>query len=107
MGIIEHHTCRQQLLATHAATLRARDLRCDDAHASLETSGAILAAIEELTGACVLDRANAAYEEWQEGTRLAEILDWIEHHFPCTEHGDAIFWGGTRLVYDKNEEEWT
>jgi hypothetical protein len=99
--------CTQQLLSANAWTQCAIEVQCDEAHASLSTSGAIIAAIETLTGTCILDHEGAAYQEWQDGNRLTDILDWLQEHYPEAAHGDRLNWGVTSLLYDKNDEEWT
>jgi hypothetical protein len=80
---------------------------------SLETSGEILYAIEQITGG-VFERnddddreelvGNATFDLWNDGGRTAEILAALPAD--GAEEGDEVFWGFEGLFAEFDGEKW-
>lgn len=77
----------------------------EDALASYETHAVILAAIETLTGASLLDgETSPAYRLWEEDPESA-VAAYIGAHYTA-EEGDVLPWGAERLTWDGDSCAW-
>lgn len=76
----------------------------EDALASYETSPAILAAIETLTGTSILDRTSPAYALWQDDPDR-QVAAYLAAHYTA-EDDDTLRWGVGGLWYDAETHTW-
>ncbi len=73
-------------------------------HDGLGTDWRIIAAIEAITGADILDDSSPAYAEWENGYNMDEIRCWLDQHLPNWRTDSPLSWGAGTLIAEGGDE---